>query len=204
MEHLLQRCQSTVTIMEEAVTQAWPLCDETLMAYADGEVPPDEQSRIRRLLENDPEALARVKLFRETTSLLRAAFDLPLETLTDKPVVEHPDFTHPTATMGSSRNWRCQRSRLLSRKSALELQSAAFSRHPRLLDAPVARVSRRNGGFYVPPPLHRGVAIRRDDRPAHGPVRPSARQPLGQGRDAAPGHRTGATSHDCLRSIVTS
>jgi hypothetical protein len=136
MEHLLQQCQSTVTIMEEAVTQAWPLCDETLMAYTDGEVPPDEQSRIKRLLENDPEALARVKLFRESTSLLRAAFDLPLEKLTDKPVVEHLDFTHPTATMGSSRSWRCQQSELSRRKARLGLQRANCRQHPQLLDAP--------------------------------------------------------------------
>jgi hypothetical protein len=136
MENLPKRCQSTVTVMEEAVTQAWPLCDETLMAYADGEVPPDEQSRIRRLLENDPEALARVKLFRETTSLLRAAFDLPLEKLTDKPVVEHPDFTHPTATIGSSRSWRCQQSELSRHKARLGLQRTDCSQHFQLLDAP--------------------------------------------------------------------
>jgi insertion element IS1 protein InsB len=42
-----------------------------------------------------------------------------------------------------------------------------------------------------------------DDRPAHGPVRPSARQSPGQARDAAPAHRTGATPQECLKSAVT-
>jgi len=47
--------------------------DETLMAYADGELSADEAARIARLLETDAAAAAKVAAFRQTRARLRAA-----------------------------------------------------------------------------------------------------------------------------------
>lgn len=52
--------------------------DETLMAYADGALAPDERERIAAEIEHDPEALALVALYRRSASAVRGAFDEPL------------------------------------------------------------------------------------------------------------------------------
>jgi len=53
--------------------------DDLLMAYADGELPPEEVSRIEALLARDPGARERVRLYRESAALARAAFAPTLE-----------------------------------------------------------------------------------------------------------------------------
>ncbi len=53
--------------------------DDLLMAYADGELPPEQVSRIEALLARDPEARKRVRLYRESAALARAAFAPTLE-----------------------------------------------------------------------------------------------------------------------------
>jgi anti-sigma factor RsiW len=44
-----------------------------LLAYADGELDPEEARNVERLLERDPRAQQQLKIYRETTALLRAA-----------------------------------------------------------------------------------------------------------------------------------
>ena len=51
------------------------LSDETLMAYADGQLTPVEMARIERLLASDPELHARLEAFRTTGHELAALFD---------------------------------------------------------------------------------------------------------------------------------
>ncbi len=53
--------------------------DDLLMAYADGELPPEEVSRIEALLARDPVARERVRLYRESAAVARAAFAPTLE-----------------------------------------------------------------------------------------------------------------------------
>ncbi len=53
--------------------------DDLLMAYADGELSPEETARIEKLLARDAEARERVRLYRETAALARAAFASTLE-----------------------------------------------------------------------------------------------------------------------------
>ncbi len=48
--------------------------DDLLMAYADGELPEEEAARIERLLARDAAARERVRLYRESAALARAAF----------------------------------------------------------------------------------------------------------------------------------
>lgn len=49
--------------------------DETLMAFADGALPPDEHARVAALIDNDPEARATVELYRRSSSMVRGAYD---------------------------------------------------------------------------------------------------------------------------------
>ena len=51
------------------------LDDETLVAYADGALGPEEAAAVRAALAADPEAAADVDRFRESARLVRAAFD---------------------------------------------------------------------------------------------------------------------------------
>ncbi len=53
--------------------------DDLLMAYADGELSPEETARIEKLLARDAAARERVRLYRETAALARAAFASTLE-----------------------------------------------------------------------------------------------------------------------------
>jgi len=58
--------------------------DETLMAYADGALPPAEAAEVGAALENDAEARAVVESFRSTATLARAAFaDMAAEPVPD-------------------------------------------------------------------------------------------------------------------------
>jgi anti-sigma factor RsiW len=51
------------------------LSDETLMAYADGELQPIEMARVKRLLASDPELRVRLEMFRATGRGLASLFD---------------------------------------------------------------------------------------------------------------------------------
>lgn len=51
------------------------LDDETLMAYADGALGPEEAAAVRAAVASDPEAAADVDRFRESARLVRVAFD---------------------------------------------------------------------------------------------------------------------------------
>jgi hypothetical protein len=51
------------------------LSDETLMAYADGQLAPSEMARIERLLATDPGLRARLEVFRTTGRDLASLFD---------------------------------------------------------------------------------------------------------------------------------
>jgi hypothetical protein len=51
------------------------LSDETLMAYADGQLTPAEAARVERLLASGPELRARLEVFRTTGHDLSALFD---------------------------------------------------------------------------------------------------------------------------------
>ncbi len=53
--------------------------DDLLMAYADGELPAAEVARVEALLARDPAARERVRRYRETAALARAAFASTLE-----------------------------------------------------------------------------------------------------------------------------
>lgn len=58
--------------------------DETLMAYADGALPPAEAAEVAAALESDAEARAIVESFRNTATLARAAFaDVTAEPVPD-------------------------------------------------------------------------------------------------------------------------
>lgn len=48
--------------------------DEILMAYADQELPLSQRIQVERAVAANPEAQARIAMFRETAALLRAAF----------------------------------------------------------------------------------------------------------------------------------
>jgi anti-sigma factor RsiW len=48
--------------------------DEILIAYAYGELSLPERIQVEHAVAADPEAQARIAMFRETTALLRAAF----------------------------------------------------------------------------------------------------------------------------------
>jgi hypothetical protein len=52
--------------------------DETLMAYADGELDPVRMSEIKLAIANDDKALARVDAFRRSKIMARDAFDRPM------------------------------------------------------------------------------------------------------------------------------
>src|SRR5579883_3092404 len=52
-----------------------PLSDETLMAYADGELGATEADYVRRLVASTPELQARLSLFQMTGTPLAALFD---------------------------------------------------------------------------------------------------------------------------------
>jgi hypothetical protein len=64
--------QSKGKMRREKVTH---LSDETLMAYADGQLAPVEMARIERLVASDPELRARLEVFRTTGHDLAALFD---------------------------------------------------------------------------------------------------------------------------------
>lgn len=51
------------------------LTDESLMAFADGELAPAEEAVIRAAVEADPDLADRVALFRDTRRLAKGAFD---------------------------------------------------------------------------------------------------------------------------------
>ena len=51
------------------------LSDETLMAYADGQLKPAEMARLERLLASDPGLRARLEVFRTTGRDLASLFD---------------------------------------------------------------------------------------------------------------------------------
>jgi anti-sigma factor RsiW len=53
--------------------------DEILMAFADGELPLAQRIQVERAVAADPEAQARIAMFRKTTALLRAAFAMEEE-----------------------------------------------------------------------------------------------------------------------------
>jgi anti-sigma factor RsiW len=52
----------------------WPVTDEILMAYADGELSLAQRIQVERTVAADPEAQARIAMFQEMTAMLRAAF----------------------------------------------------------------------------------------------------------------------------------
>jgi anti-sigma factor RsiW len=47
--------------------------EAALVAYVDGELDPEQAREIERLIENDPRAQEKVRIYRETAALLRAA-----------------------------------------------------------------------------------------------------------------------------------
>lgn len=61
------------------------ITDETLMAYADGELAPDERQRVADALENDADLRARLQIFEQTGRELGHLFDQPL----NEPVPPH-------------------------------------------------------------------------------------------------------------------
>ena len=52
--------------------------EETLLAYVDGELPPDEAAEVAAALERDPAAAAMARQFREASRLLAEAYDQPM------------------------------------------------------------------------------------------------------------------------------
>jgi anti-sigma factor RsiW len=70
MEQLHDTCQVVSAVIQgETVV----VTDEVLMAFADGELPLAQRIQVERAVAADPEAQARIAMFRETTALLRAA-----------------------------------------------------------------------------------------------------------------------------------
>jgi anti-sigma factor RsiW len=61
------------------------LSDETLMAYADGELPDVEAAAVASAAAHDPEVARRIALFKGSRRIVRAAFDPVL----DEPVPPH-------------------------------------------------------------------------------------------------------------------
>jgi hypothetical protein len=61
------------------------LSDETLMAYVDGELPDVEAAAIALAAAHDPEVARRITLFKESSRIVKAAFDPDL----DEPVPQH-------------------------------------------------------------------------------------------------------------------
>jgi anti-sigma factor RsiW len=61
------------------------LDDETLMAYADGELSPLEAKRVERAMADDPELARRVARFSATRRALKTAYD----TVVSQPVPDH-------------------------------------------------------------------------------------------------------------------
>ncbi|MCD6580919.1 MAG: hypothetical protein J7K90_03885 [Desulfuromusa sp.] len=53
------------------------LTDENLMAYIDGELDTPETEEVRKALLTDAKAQERIKIFRESATLLREAYDAP-------------------------------------------------------------------------------------------------------------------------------
>lgn len=51
------------------------LSDEILVAYADGELDPEMVRQVAKALETDSEARKKVRVFRETAALVRAAYE---------------------------------------------------------------------------------------------------------------------------------
>lgn len=78
------------------------LNDETLMAYVDGELAPEEEEEIRKLLANNPDAQIAVEVMQKSKEFLHKAFDPIL----DEPVPEHLinciRATHPESNDGGS------------------------------------------------------------------------------------------------------
>lgn len=62
-----------------------PIDDDTLMAYADGELPPLEAKRIEAAMAEDPALSARVARFRAVRRALRSAYD----SVAAEPIPDH-------------------------------------------------------------------------------------------------------------------
>ncbi len=66
----------------------WRVSEDLLMAYADGALSGEEAGRVEALLERDAKARERVRLYRETAALARAAFNDVLEEPVPERLVE--------------------------------------------------------------------------------------------------------------------
>ena len=64
--------------MSEALT-AHPISDETLMRFADGDLPPVERAFVAAAIAGDPELAERLEPFRFTRERLAGAYDVTLE-----------------------------------------------------------------------------------------------------------------------------
>jgi hypothetical protein len=64
--------------MSEALTTQ-PISDETLMRFADGDLPPVEQALVAAAIAGDPELAKRLEPFRFTRERLARAYDVTLE-----------------------------------------------------------------------------------------------------------------------------
>ena len=100
--------------------------EELLMAYADGELPPEELARVEQALEKDAEARRRVRLYRESAALARAAFESTLFEPVPRELEERVRKMARAAGPGPLRSGAGLRRRLLPLAASLALFLAAL------------------------------------------------------------------------------
>ena len=69
--------------------------EETLLAYVDGELPPDEAAEVAAVLERDPAAAALAEQFREASRLLAAAYDQPMREPVPQRLIDAVEGSRP-------------------------------------------------------------------------------------------------------------
>ena len=69
--------------------------EETLLAYVDGELPPEQAAEVAAALERDPAAAALAQQFREASRLLAAAYDQPMREPVPQRLIEAVQGSRP-------------------------------------------------------------------------------------------------------------
>jgi hypothetical protein len=79
---------------------AHPISDETLMRFADGDLPPVERAHVAAAIAGDPELAKRLEPFRFTRETLARAYDVTLEIperlINALPTANGPTLSRPT------------------------------------------------------------------------------------------------------------
>lgn len=79
------------------------LDDETLLAFADGELDPQQMKQVAAQLANNPEARETLRIFQESAALVKHAFDQPLHEPVPDRLLQTINETVPDASVSDMR-----------------------------------------------------------------------------------------------------